>query len=479
MTDLARARSDLGTFSEAIGVPLTGWQARALRLRKRTTVIVAPRQSGKSRALGVLALHRAFARPAHRTLVISAGEDASRRLLAEAAAVAMHSSLLSGSVVDETTGLLTLSNGSEVRSVPASERAIRGWTVDLLLVDEAVQVEDDLLLNAAVPTTAARPDARIVLASSPGAPEGAFYAFAQQGDNGSEHVSTFRWSLEAATWIEPSVIESARESLAPAAFQREFLGTFASVSAEERVLPREWIEAGLKRSLAPGSPAFGLDVARSGVDSTVLCCVRGGTARVAWSHHGADLMQTADRVAATSSAEKGPGPPILVDAIGLGAGVFDRLRQMGVPNVHPFISSARASRPDRFLNLRAEAFWTTREAFRLAEVDLDPQDRELAEQLGSVGYKLAPSGAIQIADKAAMKKSPDRAEALVYAIWARAQHERSEQVSLLLADAQRQLVEDPLLAGTRPISEVQWNGRGRRGSWRDRMGWDSDLPTLS
>jgi len=32
---------------------------------------------------------------------------------------------------------LVLSNGSELRSVPQSERAVRGWSVDTLLIDEA------------------------------------------------------------------------------------------------------------------------------------------------------------------------------------------------------------------------------------------------------------------------------------------------------------------------------------------------------
>ena len=160
MTDLARLRRDLRAFSEAIRWALAEWQAESLKLTRRTTTIVAPRQVGKSRALGVLALWWAVRTADQRVLVVSAGEDASRRLLVEAAMVATRSPLLAGSVVDENAGRLALSNGSEVRSVPASERAVHGWSVDLLLVDAAAQLDDDLLLGAAVPTTAARPDAR-------------------------------------------------------------------------------------------------------------------------------------------------------------------------------------------------------------------------------------------------------------------------------------------------------------------------------
>ncbi|HEX4188487.1 MAG TPA: tyrosine-type recombinase/integrase [Solirubrobacteraceae bacterium] len=264
MTDLRRARADLATFARAIEQPLTDWQAESLALERRTTALVAPRQSGKSRSLSVLALWWAYARREQRVLVISAGEDASRRLLAQAAEVATRSPLLVGSVVDENSGLLALSNGSEIRSVPASERAVRGWTVDLLLVDEAAQVDDDLLLGAALPTTAARPDARIVLAGSPGAPEGAFYDFARRGDeDGAEYVATHRWALTDATWIEPEVVASAEQSLAPAAFRREYLGEFADVGADERVIAREWIAEAQQRALEErDEPIFAVDVAR-------------------------------------------------------------------------------------------------------------------------------------------------------------------------------------------------------------------------
>lgn len=215
-------------FADVVGWPLARWQTAALRLESRTTAIVAPRQSGKSRSLAVLAVWWAFRRREQRVLIVSAGEDASRRLLAEVRRVVNGSPLLAGSVLDEQAGLVTLSNGSEVRSLPASERQVRGWAVDLLLVDEAALVPDDLLLGAALPTTAARPDARVVLASSALTASGAFYDFAIRGQGGSEHVQTHRWVLSDADWISPSVIEAARESMTAMRFAAEYEGVFAS-----------------------------------------------------------------------------------------------------------------------------------------------------------------------------------------------------------------------------------------------------------
>jgi hypothetical protein len=443
VTDLRRARTDLATFAAAIEQPLTEWQSAALALDRRTTVVVAPRQSGKSRSLSVVALWWAYGRPNQRVLVVSAGEDASRRLLAQAAAVAIRSPLLSGSVTDENSGLLTLSNGSEVRSVPASERAIRGWTTDLLLIDEAAQVDDDLILGAAIPTTAARPDARIVLAGSPGAAEGAFYTFAEQGEHGDEHVVTHRWRLADATWIGEHVVASARSALAPAQFEREYEGRFAETGLDERVIERSLIDEAQRRDLEPGAVLYGVDVARHGGDETVIVALRGGVARVEWATRGADLMQTAGKLAQLAHDQPGA---IHLDAIGLGYGVLDRLRELEV-EVTPFIASARSASRDRFLNARSEAWWAAREAFQRSEIDLDPDDRALAGQLASVRYSLASNGSIQIQGKDSMRTSPDRADALVIAIAARGAGQRSygDLAKRLVADGRRRAVRESRL----------------------------------
>ena len=263
MPDLELLTRDVAAFADAIGWPLAAFQVRALGLERRTSVVVAPRQSGKSRSLAVLALWWAFRRREQRTLVISAGEEASRRLLAEIRRVAAGSPLLAGSVADELAGLLTLTNGSEIRSVPASQAQIRGWAVDLLLVDEAALVSDDLLLGAALPTVAARPDARVVLASSATVASGAFFDHARVGEaGGSEHVVTYRWALADCPWISPSAIEAARESMSALRFAAEYEAVFAG--SADALFPRSVLErvtvdfaSDRLEDLAPPARVFG------------------------------------------------------------------------------------------------------------------------------------------------------------------------------------------------------------------------------
>jgi hypothetical protein len=233
--DVRRARDDLGAFAALVGRPLTSWQLEALKLATWLSVIVAPRQSGKSRALSVLACHHAYRHPRSLVLIVSAGEVAARRLLAEVRSLAAHP-LLRGSVVDESTYSVTLSNGATIRCTPSSERQIRGWAVDLLLVDEAAVISDELLA-AALPTTAARPDARVVMASSPWSDAGPFYAAAQRGFTGDPTTRAFRWKLTDCAWISAATIEAARATLSPLRFAAEYEGAF--VGGADAYFPRE------------------------------------------------------------------------------------------------------------------------------------------------------------------------------------------------------------------------------------------------
>jgi integrase len=180
MPDLARLRSDLAAFAAAIGQPLAPWQAAALRLRKRTTVVAAPRQSGKSRVLAVLSLWWCYRQPNQHALLISAGEDASKRLLSMCATAAAASPLLGPSIIDEYAAELTLSNGSSIRSVPSSAAAIRGQSLEL----PAIRGRRDRVADPA--------EAAALIAALP-APERALWATALYAGLRRGEAMALRW----------------------------------------------------------------------------------------------------------------------------------------------------------------------------------------------------------------------------------------------------------------------------------------------
>lgn len=213
--------------SRLANAPLTKWQAAALRLEARTTYILGPRQSGKSDGAALAALHVAYRRPDQLALVVSNSELGAKRLLSHAAQLAVASPVLSPSVIDEQTGVIRLSNGSQIRSVAASERSIRGWSVDLLVLDEATELPDSVI-DSALPTTAARPEAKVLFLSTAGAPVGRSYETYMAGlDGRSSVVRSFTWALKDARWITKAAIEHERTVLPPWRFQAEYEGRWA------------------------------------------------------------------------------------------------------------------------------------------------------------------------------------------------------------------------------------------------------------
>ncbi|MBU9552834.1 DEAD/DEAH box helicase family protein [Burkholderia multivorans] len=204
------------------------------------------------------------------------------------------------------------------------------------------------------------------------------------------------------------------------AYRIRVLGEFP-LSDDDTVIPMHLIESAIQRDIkeTPGQRCvWGLDVARFGTDRTALCIRHGNVVRdkIQW-WSGLDTMQTVGRVKALYDActyEERP-VEILVDAIGLGAGVVDRGREMGLPMRGVNVSEAPAL-GDKYLNLRAELWYKAREWLETRAVRL-PADNQLKAELATIRYQFQSTGKIKIESKDEIKKrgvrSPDLADAFV------------------------------------------------------------------
>jgi hypothetical protein len=224
-TPTPAAATDVGAFAEQLlGRPLWDHQLDLARSPARYRVVLAGRQSGKSTGLATIALHEAATRAGVLVLLVSAGEVASRRLLDECAALATSSPLLRGSVLDESKSQLTVSNGSRILSVPASQRQIRGWPVDLLILDEAGFLDQDIW-RAAEPAIIARPGSRVILSSTPwGGPEHFFRQLWQRGiDHPDDQVASWHWPSSISPLVDRALLDAIRDREPADYFAREYL----------------------------------------------------------------------------------------------------------------------------------------------------------------------------------------------------------------------------------------------------------------
>jgi hypothetical protein len=108
-----------------------------------------------------------------------------------------------------------------------------------------------------------------------------------------------------------------------------------------------------------------------------------------------------------------------VDVIGLGNGVYNRLRELGA-RVYA-VDVRRTARKERFAKLRDELWWSLREQFELGLISI-PNDDELIAELTSIKYEPNDSkGAIKIESKKEMKRrgveSPNKADALCLTLY--------------------------------------------------------------
>ncbi len=109
----------------------------------------------------------------------------------------------------------------------------------------------------------------------------------------------------------------------------------------------------------------------------------------------------------------------IVDVIGVGRGVGDRLVQLK-KNVQMFQSSESAETEKKFVNKRAEAYWLLREMMEQKEIPRI-EHPEIERQLLSHRYKMTSRGLIRIEDKGEIRKrlmrSPDNADTFVMGVY--------------------------------------------------------------
>lgn len=196
------------------------------------------------------------------------------------------------------------------------------------------------------------------------------------------------------------------------------LGEFPKEDADS-VIPFELIQLAKVRDVKPTNtlPIWGLDCARYGGDRSCLVKRTGNVvlepAKV-WK--GLDMMELAGRVHLEWKATPLSQRPseICIDAIGIGAGTADRLRELGLPARAVNVAESPAF-GDQYVNLRAELYFLAKEWF--VRRDSFMVDHALAAELGWPRFGYTSSAKIKVEGKVEMKKrfkkSPDLADAFV------------------------------------------------------------------
>lgn len=211
------------------------------------------------------------------------------------------------------------------------------------------------------------------------------------------------------------------------AYRVRVLGEFPLTEAATYI-SRDLIASAIGRDIAVDRfvpVIWGLDPARFGDDRSVLAKRQGRVADempMVWRKLDTQQLAAAVKDEWDLTAVQKRPLAIIVDSVGVGAGVADRLRALGLPVRDFNISESKTINKKRFVDMRSYLFfkvkeWLSGQNVRLAE-GLDSEDYDLVGELSTPTYDFQPgTDALIIENKRKIKSrgiaSPDIADAFL------------------------------------------------------------------
>jgi len=202
-------------FAMSVGIEPDPWQVEVLASDHPRKILCCGRQTGKSTVGAVLAIHKALTKPGSTVLCVAPGERQAKLIFKKAARfyemagypLPAHSRRMTG---------LELSNGSVIEALPAVERTTRGYSVDLLVVDEAGAVAD-MDYHGILPALVATQGEQVLL-STPRGKRGFFHEIW----HGAEDWQRMMVRSDEVGRIRPEDLEVFRSTMPEQFFRQEF-----------------------------------------------------------------------------------------------------------------------------------------------------------------------------------------------------------------------------------------------------------------
>jgi hypothetical protein len=340
-----------------------------------------------------------------------------------------------------------------------------------MVFDEGSGVPDDVWIERLGAMTGE--SVRFISMDNPGVPSDLFGKFyCNLPEAARVKFSAFdylKWVEQGNTPIPGCVTREWLEMMRPfegtPVWQSKVLGEFSDEDEDLMAVPYRWLRAcvrtpdSMANALQPDpahwDKSIGVDVARYGSDETVFAPRYGQVLGDLHAYRKRGLMETvghlselADKmvresVLAGRMSDANAGAnlthglenidgrtlPLNIDAVGMGSGVVDRLRELGY-NAREVNGGARPIEAQRYSTFNAELYWNVR---MLAEQTWQavkqnrptgmvlsiPNDLILVGQLTSRRYSVRSDKVVDLEHKDALRarggKSPDRGDAAVFA----------------------------------------------------------------
>ena len=241
----------------------------------------------------------------------------------------------------------------------------------------------------------------------------------QYNDRISKQWCQLQWNAEESDMVDKEHIQNMIERFGKDSDQyRVGVLGLPPLGGDGVLIPWEWAYDATMREIDDDKTMpviLGVDVARHGNDKTVVCARRGMKVLDFHTFSGLDTVEVAQKVLGYYYDYNAKA--VFVDGIGVGAGVYDQLRQF-INTAYNVEVSRKASNEEKFVGLRDELWWRLRERFEAGTIALPKNCPDLVEELTCVKYDTESSrGKIKVESKKEIKKklggrSTDYADAL-------------------------------------------------------------------
>ena len=237
-----------------------------------------------------------------------------------------------------------------------------------------------------------------------------------------DHV--FIQSLPKDNPYLPADYESGLRKLFPPEWVKSMIdGDWDALEGGNFLFKYSELKRAVNRELGEVTPQnlwAGQDIAREGDDSSVTTVRDGYKVIYTDSWAKTDLMETSGIILQKIERFNLDPKNVNLDAVGVGAGVYDRLREQKV-YVNGIIAGGEPQDKEHYVNIRAEMYDNLRKRFEAGTISI-PDDQDLIAQLSSIRFKIASDKKLQIISKEDMKrtyhlKSPDKADSLALAFY--------------------------------------------------------------
>jgi hypothetical protein len=238
-----RLALDRVAFAREAGLEPDGWQVEVLRSPSRRLMLNCARQSGKTTTVAAMALHQALYVPRSFCLVFSPSLDQSLEFFRRVADLchALGLEKVEPEALRKTG--MDLRNGSRIEARPGSEKTARGRTADLLVIDEAARIEDELY-HALRPMLAVS-GGRLIMLSTPYGKRGAFYHEWTEGVRWERYCVT----AEECPRISEEFLEEERQTLPSWVYRQEYECSFEET--EDQVFTTDMIDRAVTSEVKP------------------------------------------------------------------------------------------------------------------------------------------------------------------------------------------------------------------------------------